>query len=127
MCAKKWEKNLLWPGFEPATLGMFSRDSPTEILSHSYERHEILKIYKIYKTDSGHVLQSCCNPINFFHSFNAILALFCIKNGQFKMVHTHSKVSIIRPGCSKLLEFEKKNSIGCLISRTGREKETVTM
>ena len=27
----------------------------------------------------------------------------------------YSKVSIIRPGCSRLLEFEKKNSTGTLM------------
>ena len=39
-----------------------------------------------------------CDPaviLSIFHSFNSVLAL-------------HSKVSIIRPGRSRLLEFEKK-------------------
>ena len=56
-----------------------------------------------------------CDPaviLSIFHSFNSVLAL-------------HSKVSIIRPGCSRLLELKEKNSNGCLISSTGRLKETL--
>ena len=39
-----------------------------------------------------------CDPaviLSIFHSFTSVLAL-------------HSKVSIIRPGCPSLLEFERK-------------------
>ena len=32
-----------------------------------------------------------------------------------RTVGRYSKLSIIRPGCSRLLKFEKKDSTGCLI------------
>ena len=41
----------------------------------------------------------------------------------FKILSKYSKLSIIRPGFSRLLEFEKKDRTGCLIetfSKTSR-------
>ena len=40
-------------------------------------------------------------------------------------VITYSKVSIIRPSRSRLLEFEKKDSAGCLIETFSKYPEQV--
>ena len=36
---------------------------------------------------------------------------------------TYSKVSIIKPGCSRLLEFEKKDSTGRLIQTFSKNQD----
>jgi hypothetical protein len=38
---------------------------------------------------------------------------------------TYSKVSIIRPGCSRLLEFEKKDSTGRLIQTFSKDPDQI--
>ena len=47
------------PGLELATLGFQSRDSTTELQSHSHKAMEILKLFRKDKSASGPVLQSC--------------------------------------------------------------------
>ena len=37
------------------------------------------------------------------------------------LVRPYSKISITRPGHSRLLEFEKKNSTGCLIETFSKD------